>query len=95
MVLIKRFEFTSRANSWSTTQINKYIPAVKLGTMTGMVRIRFYDIWSDQPGKRSNGMSHTEYRWMFIFVMVTNFNKHREEYIIPLERVCVDELISH
>lgn len=99
MILITRFEFTSRASLWSPVSINKYIPAVKLGAMTGMSRPRFDDIWSDirwsdQPDERPVGMNHGEYRWLLIDDMVTIFNKHREEFFIPSEWICVDESIS-
>ena len=42
IILFTRLEFTSRAKLWSPTSEYKYIPAVKLGKMTGMSRNRFY-----------------------------------------------------
>ena len=38
IILITRFEFTSRASLWSRASISKYIPARKLGMTTGMSR---------------------------------------------------------
>ena len=65
IILITRLEFTSREKLWSPTSEYKYIPAVKLGKMTGMSRNRFDDIWSklrwsDQPDVRPPEMSHAE-----------------------------------
>ena len=36
IILIARYTFKSRESLWSPTSVNKYIPAVKLGSMTGM-----------------------------------------------------------
>ena len=41
-----------------------------------------------------NGTHHAEYRGMLIDDIITNFNKHREEYFIPSEWICVDKSIS-
>ena len=67
IILITGFEFTSRASLWSTTSVSKFISAVKLGSMAGMERRWFNDIWSgiqwnDQPNERPEDMSHAEYR---------------------------------
>ena len=99
IILITRFETTSRARLWSTVSQNKYIPAVKLGAMTGMPRQRFDDLWSalrwsHQPKERPQGVSHAEHRWMLINDMVEIFNHHREDDFIPGEWICADESIS-
>ena len=36
IILITRFEFTTRASLWSRAPIRKYIPAPNLGMNTGM-----------------------------------------------------------
>ena len=69
MVLITRFETTTRALLWSPVSQNKYIHAVKVGAMTGMPRQRFDDLssalrWICQPKDRPDGLSHAEYCWM-------------------------------
>ena len=66
--------------------------------MMGMSRPRFDDIrseiqWSDQQEERPEGISHGEYWWLLIYNMVEVFNKHQEEYVIPLELICDDESI--
>ncbi len=78
---------------------NKYIPAVKLGTMTGMPRQRFDDLWIalrwiTQPKERPQGVSHAEHWWMLINDMVDIFNQHQEDKFIPSEWICADESIS-
>ena len=91
IILITRLEFTSKTKLWSSTSEYKYIPAVKLGKMTGMLRNRFDEIWSelrwsDQPDVRPPEMSHAEYRWLLVDDMVEIFNSHREDSFIPSEQ---------
>ena len=74
----------SRASIWYHTSVNKYIPAVKLGSMTGMARRKFDNIcseiqWVDQLNKNPDEMSHAEYIWLLIDDMVKIINKHRED----------------
>ena len=69
IILNTRLEFTPRANLWLPTSEYKYIPAVKLGKITGMLKHRFDEIWSelrwsDQPDVRPPEMSHADYRWL-------------------------------
>ena len=45
--------------------------------MTGMLRHRFDEIWSDQPDVRPPEMSRAEYRWLLVDDMVEIFNSHR------------------
>ena len=57
LILITRFEFTSRASLWSRTTGSKFIPAPRIGETTGMPRHRFDELWSnlrwsDQPTER-------------------------------------------
>ena len=99
IILITRFETTSRAQLWSTVSQNKYIPAVELGSMAGMPRQRFDDLWSTlrwscQLKERPQGVLHVEHRWMLINDMVDVFNQHREDDFIPGEWICADESIS-
>ena len=75
IILIKRFEFTTRASLWSRSPTRKYIPAPNLGMTTGMSRMRFDELWSalrwsEQPKERPEGMPHADYRWMLIDNMV-------------------------
>ncbi len=44
LVLITRFDTTSRARIWSTVSQNKYIPAMKLDATTGIYRQKFDDL---------------------------------------------------
>ena len=39
-------------------------------------------------------MTHAEHRWVLIDDIVEIFNRHREEYYLPSEWICVDESIS-
>ena len=95
ITLITWFEFTTRASLWSRAPIREYIPAPNLGMTTGMSRPRFDELWSvlkwsEQPKEIPEGMPHAEHRWMLIDDMVEIFNRHREEYFLPFEWICVD-----
>ena len=84
IILITRLEFTSRAKLWSPTSEYTYIPAVKLGKMTGILMHRFDEIWSElrwsyEPDVRPPEMSHAEYIWLLVDDMVEIFNSHRED----------------
>ena len=97
-ILITRFQFSSRRNLWSTTATSKYVPAFRLGQLTGMSRNRFDEIWSclrwsHQPDERPPGMSHAAYRWMLVDGFVENFNLNRSENFYPGECICIDESI--
>ena len=99
LILITRFEFTSRASLWSRTTSSKFIPAPRIGETTGMSRNRFDELWShlrwsEQPPERPADKTHAEYRWMLVDDMVSIFNKHREENFLPSEWICVDESMS-
>ena len=90
IVLITRFETTSRVRLWVIVSQNEYISAVKLGAMTGIPRQKFDDLWSTlrwrtRPKDRPEGVSHAENRWMLINDMVGIFNQHREDIFIPSE----------
>ena len=79
IILITRFEFTTRASLWSRAPTRKNIPAPKLGMTTGMSRPRFDELWSalrcsEQPKEIPEGMPHAEHRWMLIDDMVEIFN---------------------
>jgi hypothetical protein len=70
LILITRFEFGNRRDSWSKTAPSKYIPAPDFGA-TGMKRHRFEDImrhvrWSDQPDKRAEGMGFKKHQWLLV-----------------------------
>ena len=99
LILITRFEFTSRATLWSRTTASKFIPAPRIGETTGMSRNRFDELWShlrwsEQPVQRPADKTHAEHRWMLVDDMVAIFNKHREENFAPSEWICVDESMS-
>ena len=99
LVLMTRFEFSSRASLWSTTAPSKFVPAVCFGKTTGMPRHRFDDLWScirwsSQAETRPDNMSPAEYRWRLIDDMVLQFNSHRAENFVPSDRLCCDESIS-
>jgi hypothetical protein len=98
MILITKFEFSSRATLWSTTVPRKYLPAAAFGK-TGMSRNRFddllrYMLWNEQPEVRPNSMSSEKYRWSLVDGFVDRFNEHRASMFIPSEHICVDESIS-
>ena len=95
IILITEFEFTTRASLWSHATISKYITAPKLGMTTGISRRQFYELWSalrwsEQPKEIPEGMPHAEHRWILIYDMVEIFNRHREEFFLPFEWICVD-----
>ena len=61
IILITRFEFTTRASLFSRAPIIKYIPAPKLGMTTGISRPQFDKLWSalqwsEQPKEISEGI---------------------------------------
>lgn len=98
MILITRFEFTSRSRLWSFIAQNKYIPAPRLGSLTGMSRQRFNNLWaclcwSHQPIARPNSMSHSQHRWMLVDDMISIFNQHRKDHFIPSKWLCCDKSI--
>ena len=98
LILITRFQFSLRRNLWSTTATSKYIPAFKLGQLSGMSRCRFDEIWSClrwsyQPEERPDNMTHSAYRWMLVDEFVDRFNAHRATNFFPGRCVCVDESI--
>ena len=98
MILVTKFEFTSRATLWSNTAPSKYVPEPSFGK-TGMSRPRFdvlmrHLVYSEQPATRPPGMSHEKYRWLLVDGFVEAFNTYREVYFSPTDIVCVDESIS-
>ena len=95
-ILITRFQFSSRRNLWSTTATSKYVPAFRLGQLSGMSRCRFDEIWSClrwsyQPEERPDDMMHATYRWMLVDGFVDRFNAHRASKFFPGRYVCIDE----
>ena len=98
LLLITRFEFTSRASLWSATAPSKYIPAPSFSN-TGMPRKRFDVIFrcirfSNQPAERPADMSSERFRWMLVDDFVQNINNHRAANFDPGDRICVDESMS-
>ena len=98
VLLGTRFEFSSRAELWSTTSLSKYVPAPMFGT-TGMSRKRFDLLWrtirfSHQPNIRPDDKTSDEYRWMLIDDFVRNFNDHRANNFTPSWLLCADESFS-
>ena len=84
MILVSKFEFTSRANLWSNTAPSKYIPAPSFGK-TGMSRPRFdvlmrHLVYSEQPPERPYCMCHETYRWLLVDDFVEEFNNHRKNF---------------
>ena len=82
LILITRFEFTSRVTLWARQSKSKFIPPPQFGKTTGMSRMRFDELWahlrwSFQPEERPDDKSHSEHRWMLVDDMVDMFNKHR------------------
>ena len=97
-ILIAGFEFSARRDLWATTSKHKYIPAPNFGT-TGLHRHRYDHLFkctrfSNQPGEKPSGMSHSKWRWMLVDDFVRNFNDHREKYFEPGSTICADESIS-
>jgi Transposase IS4 len=96
LILMTKFEFTSRASLWQTVAAAKYIPAPKFG-LTGMSRNRFDDLlsalcWSNQSLVPPEGMSSEQYsRWKLVDDFVKNFNEHRANNFTPSSNICVDE----
>jgi Transposase IS4 len=98
IILMTKFEFTSRASLWSTTASSKYRPAPQFG-LTGMSKHRFEELfshtrWSHQPEDRGIDCTSEEYRWMLVDDFVANFNEHRKNFFNPSELICVDESMS-
>ena len=81
VLLISKFEFTSRASLWSSVAPSKYQPAPHFG-LTEMSKHRFDDLfravrWSNQPPAPGDAESSEQYRWKLVDDFVTNFNGHR------------------
>jgi hypothetical protein len=98
LILVTRFEFTSRASLWSNTAPSKYQPAPSFGK-TGMSRNRFDSImanirFSRQPPVRPDHMSTEAYRWLLVDGFVDKFNSYRETNFFPSELICADESMS-
>ncbi|KAI2508605.1 Transposase IS4 [Fragilaria crotonensis] len=98
LILMTKFEFTTRSSLWNTTAWSKYRPAPQFG-LTGMSKHRFKDLfssmrWSNQPDAPGEGESSEEYRWKLVDDFVKNFNEHRANYFNPSELICVDESMS-
>ena len=96
LILITRFEFTSRATLWVWQSNSKFIPPPQFGKTTGMSRIRFDDLWSHlrwsfQPEERPDDKSHSEHRWMLVNDMVDMFNKHRANFMCYLSSLEFNE----
>lgn len=98
LILITRFEFTTRASLWSSVATSKYLPAPALNK-TQMSRNRFDHLlrcirFSEQPSVRPEGMSSERWRWKLVDDFVDAFNLHRQQKFTPSDRICVDESIS-
>jgi hypothetical protein len=88
LILVTRFEFSSRSSLWSNTAPSKYQPAPSFGK-TGMSRHRFDLLmsairFSRQPPVRPD----------LVDDFVTNFNSYRETNFSPSDLICADESIS-
>ena len=78
MILITRYEFTSRASLWSTNSPYKYMVDPSFGN-TGMPSKSVGDlmrnlVWSEQPEVRPDDMSHEKYRWILVDGFVNEIN---------------------
>ena len=83
IILITRFEFTTRASLWSRAPIIKYIPAPKLVMTTVMSMPVFDELWSalrwsEQPIEIPESMLHAEHRWMLLIIWL--------KYLIDIEK---------
>ena len=79
IILIPRFEYTTKTSLWSCAPISKYIPAPKIGVTTSISRPRFDKLWSalqwsKKPKEIPGDMTHAEHWWMLIDDMVEIFN---------------------
>jgi len=98
LILVTRFEFGSRADSWSEKPRCKYMPAPGFGK-TGMSRQRFDDLWrhmecSYQVPQRPDDMSSERHRWCLVQDFIDRINEHRVSCFHPSDIICVDESIS-
>jgi hypothetical protein len=98
LILVTRFEFSSRASLWSNTAPSKYQPAPSFGK-TGMSRHRFDSImsaicFSRQPPVRPDHMSTEAYRWLLVDGFVDEINSYREKNFSPSDLICADESMS-
>ena len=93
-ILITRFQFLSRQDLWSQTARSKYVPAFKLGQLTGIARNRFDMIWSclrwiHKPKQREEVMTHAQYMWLLVDEFIDRFNTHRSDKFSPRSTTCV------
>lgn len=98
ILLMTRYDFSSRRDLWSTEAKSKYMASPAFGRL-GMSRNRFEMIWkalrfSYQPDTRPDEMPTEEYRWMLVDDFIQFFNSYREKKFFPGAVICVDESIS-
>lgn len=99
LILITRYEFTTRASLWSTHPPTKYETAPMFGLKTKFTRKRFNELFSnirfgDQPDQKPDHLTSEQYRWLLVDGFVTQFNNHRRDTFKPSDVICVDESIS-
>ena len=95
-ILIKIFQFFLRRYFWSQTAPSKYVPAFKLGQLTGMAQNIFDMIWSclrwsHQPKQREEVMTHAQYRWLLVDDFIDIFNTRQSDNFSPGSTICVDK----
>ena len=95
-IIITRFQFSLSRYLWSKIAPSKYVPAFKLGHLTGTTRNRFDTIWIclrwiHQPNQREEGMTHVQYIWLLVDNFIDRFNTHRSDKFLPGSTIGVDE----
>ena len=80
---------------WYDVPESKITDASKLHEQTGMVRERFYTLWScilfsNHPDVQPPNIYSEKYSWMLIDDFVEAFNESMSKNLYPSEIICVD-----
>jgi Transposase IS4 len=99
LVLMTRYEFTTRASLWASHPPTKYETAPMFGQKTRFTRKRFNELFTnirfgDQPDQKPDHLTSEQYRWLLVDGFVKHFNDHRRDTFKPADTICVDESIS-
>lgn len=99
LILITRYEFTTRASLWSNHPPSKYETAPMFGKKTRFTRKRFNELmshirFSNQPNEKPDSLSSEQYRWLLVDGFIKEFNDYRRSHFRPSDVICVDESIS-
>ena len=92
LILMSRFEFSSRRSLWSTESVSKYVPLPQFGKIIS--RNRFEALCSAITFSHSSDNGDCDSRWSLVSGFVRAINRHRRAHVVPAHTICVDESMS-